>query len=99
MARKSTKDDLSRRFFLDVTQSGHVFIRERGGKQSGKLNGALPVYSVDTAEEAEQLRVRHCRLAKDGSGLYQLNEFSGDVHDLFAVGDMFRATHEAARRR
>lgn len=88
------KNDLSRKFFLDVTQSGHVFIRERGGK----LNGALPVYSVDTAEEAEQIRVRHCRLARDGSELYQLNEFSGAVDDLFAVRDMFRATHKANQR-
>lgn len=86
---------LSRRFFLDVTKSGHVFIRERGGE----LNGALPVYSVDTAEEAEQIRVRHCRLAKGGSGLYQLNEFSRDVDELFAVGELFRATHTAAKKK
>jgi hypothetical protein len=83
------------RFFLDVTKSGHVFIRRLGGE----LNGALPVYSTDTAEEAEQIRVRHCHLARDGSGLYQLNEFSGDVADLLAVGVMFRVTHEANRKR
>jgi hypothetical protein len=95
MATSITKTDLSRRFFLDVTQSGHVFIRQRGRKP----NGALPVYSTDTAEEAEQIRVRHCHLARDGSGLYRLNEFAGDIEDLFKVGALFRATHETNRKR
>ena len=36
------KSDLSRRFFLDVTQSGHVFIRERGaGRPDGQLTSLL----------------------------------------------------------
>jgi len=95
MATSITKTDLSRRFFLDVTQSGHVFIRERGQKP----DGGLPVYTTDTAAEAEQIRVRHCRLARDGSGLYQLNEFGGEIDDLFAIGALFRATHETNQKR
>lgn len=93
MTTSITKTDLSRRFFLDVTQSGHVFIRSRGAR----IDGALPVYSTDTAEEAEQIRIRHCRSTRDGSGLYQLNDFGGEVDDLFAVGALFRTTHDAIK--
>ncbi len=87
---KMTKIDLSRRFLLDVTKDGAVCIRERG---SGEVTGGLPVYSTDTREEAESLRVDHCHLARDGSGIYRLNRFSGDVEALVAVAEMFHAAH------
>lgn len=83
------KDDLSRAVILDVTQSGHVFIRGRG---AASMHG-LPVYSVDTYEEAEALQVRHCRRVR--SGLYRLNDWpeDPDVEELEKVTDLFRATH------
>lgn len=83
--------DLSRKFFLDVTASGHVFIRERG---SVRRDGALPTFSTDTYDEAEQLVLRFCRRARDGSGLYHLNEVPADLDDLGRVSEMFRVAHE-----
>jgi hypothetical protein len=86
------KDDLSRRVRLDVTKDGAVFIRKRGES----ADGALPVFSTNTRAQAESIRVLHCRLARDRSGIYRANEFSGEVEDLDRVADMFRDTY--ARR-
>jgi hypothetical protein len=82
------EDDLSRRVFLDVTKDGAVLLRERGESS----DGALAVFSTDTWEQAESIRIRHCRLARDRSGIYRLNEFSGEVEDLERVADLFRET-------
>lgn len=83
--------DLSRKFFLDVCARGTVHIRERGRLQTGG-GGLLPVFSTDTHEQAESLRVLHCRLDRYGSGLYTLNDPPKDVAGLDAVSDMFRAS-------
>jgi len=83
--------DLSRRFFLDVTASGHVFIRERG---SPRRDGSLPSFSTDTYGEAEMLVMRFCRRANDGSGLYFLNEPPADIVALGDVSHMFRVEYE-----
>lgn len=85
----SKADDLGRRFLLDVTASGHVLIRERG-EHAG---AGLPVFSTDTREEAERLIVRHCRLARDRSGLYRLNHWPEDpdvIRDLDRAAALFR---------
>lgn len=90
------KSDLSRRFFLDVCAAGTVHIRERGSP-GGAAEGVLPVFSTDTWDEANALRVRHCRLARDGSGLYTLNnppEPGADAMEyLGGVSKLFRATY------
>lgn len=88
------KSDLSRRFFLDVTASGHVFIREKGAGPSN-VDG-LPVFSANTHDEAQTLIARHCRLARDGSGAYRLNDWPEDagVEALDAISDLFRASYE-----
>jgi hypothetical protein len=83
--------DLSRKFLLDVTASGHVFIRERG---SARRDGALPTFSTDTYDEAEALIIRFCRRANDSSGLYCLNEVPADLDALGDVSHMFRVEHE-----
>ncbi len=85
------KSDLDRQFFLDVDAAGFVFVRERGCGSSP--HGALPVFSTDTYEQAKSLIVRHCRLARDGSGLYCLNEPPQSVGDLSRVSDLFRSSY------
>lgn len=96
------REDLGRRFILDVTADGTVLIRERGPQRIKDLVG-LPVYSTDTAEEAESIRVTHCRRANDGSGLYRLTHWKvdqtgyGSIDSLPEVSDLFRATHEQIR--
>lgn len=87
-----TTDDMGRRFLIDVDAAGCTTIRERG---KGKNTGGLPVFSTDTREEAESLIVRHCRLARDHSGLYFLNDPPHTVADLDRVSELFRATHAA----
>jgi len=83
--------DLARPFLLDVCANGSVHIRERGRQIQ---TGLLPVFSTDRREQAEELRIRHCRRANDGSGLYHLNERPRGVEDLDRVSDLFRSTYE-----
>jgi len=85
----NTADALTKRFFIDVDAAGFVTIRERGSKD--KRHG-LPVFSTDTREEAKALIVRHCKLARDGSGAYRLNDPPKDVEDLGRIRDLFAAT-------
>ena len=84
------RDDLSRSFYLDVCAMGSVHIREKGQPIQ---DGLLPVFSTDTHDEAHELRVRYCRLARDGSGLYHLNERPESVEDLGRVSEMFRKSY------
>jgi hypothetical protein len=87
--------DLSRKFSLDVTADGAVFVRSRGARLR---SGAMPVFSTDTREQATGLQVRHCRLSYDktrsGAGIYRLNEVPVDFDALAGVSDMMRASYE-----
>jgi len=89
------RDDLGRRFMLDVTVDGAVFVRERGGGPCP--HGGLVFFSVDTRDEATALVVRHCRRANDGSGVYRLNSFGGTLNAIGEVADLFRSEYENAR--
>lgn len=85
------RNDLDRRFLLDVTADGAVFIRER---VSTLTRGGLPTFSTETYEQAEMLQARFCRRANDGSGIYRLNETPADLDALGDVSDMFRVHYE-----
>lgn len=91
-------NDLSRSYFLDVCAAGTVHIRKRGRKQA-MGGGMLPVFSTDTKDQAEQLRVLHCRLDRYGSGLYTLNDPPKSMDDLDRVSDLFRASYAKALAR
>lgn len=91
----TTANVLDRQFFLDVDAAGYVSIRERGSKDKRR---GLPVFSTDTREQAKALIVRHCRLARDGSGLYRLNDPPKDVDDLGRITELFRETYEEPAR-
>lgn len=90
--------DLSRRFVISVCANGTCHIHDKSNEKP--VSGTLPVFSTNTKKEAESLRVYHCRLARDGSGLYSLNERPKDVSALSGVSNMFRASYakQAARR-
>jgi len=88
-------DDLGRKFRLDVFANGVVMIRNQGSP----LDGALPVFSTDTHEQAESLRTQHCKLARDGSGIYRLNEPPADVDDLDRVSTLFRTSYATMKGR
>jgi hypothetical protein len=89
------KDDLSRKFLLDVTADGSVFVRERG--KDDRYPGSLPVFSTDTRKQANSLIVRYCRRAKDGSGIYRLNDFDGELNSLDAWAETFRTSLAASK--
>lgn len=84
--------DLSRRFVMTVCANGtvHIFDKLNGRPESG----TLPVFSTNTKEEAEQVRVRHCQLARDNNRIYVLNDRPRDVEDLVRVASLFRTTFE-----
>jgi hypothetical protein len=84
------KEDMGRQWFLDVAACGAVQIRERGLP----MREGLPVFSTDTREQAESIRTLHCRLERDGSGTYRLNERPADVDDLERVSDLFRNAYD-----
>lgn len=86
-----TADDLSRPVLIDACAAGSLHIRDRGAPM---VKGTLPVFSTATREEAESLRVFLCRLARDGSGLYFLNERPRSPDDATAV---LRAAWERRR--
>lgn len=81
-----------RPIMLHVCKDGTVSYRD-ASKREKVFNGvALPVFSVDTVEEAEQLQTRFCRKMwgthpemKRGTPWYVLNNFNGNVDDLEAV--------------
>lgn len=80
--------DLGKAFTMWVDAAGCVTIRARGVSKKG----ALPVFSTDTMGQAEALQIRHCRLARDGSGLYFLNTPPQGVEDLGGISDLLRST-------
>lgn len=86
----------SRRYVIDCCANGSLHIRRRGQRMP---QGLLPVFSTDTEEEAKTLRVRHCKLARDGSDLYHLNERPKGIEDLPNVTATLRATYEEMQAR
>lgn len=60
-------------------------MRERGSSNLEHPR-ALPCCSVDEQQHGVDLIVLNCRLQWDGR--YVLNEFSGEVDDVFIVGEM-----------
>lgn len=59
MSRKVTKEDLNRRIVVHICRDGTISYRERG---TPVFNGrALPVFTVDTIQQAEAIQVRFGR--------------------------------------
>lgn len=79
---------MGRPWILDVDANGNVTVRKQGSKR----DAGLPVFSTDTEAQARFLVATHCRLARDGSGIYTLNEPPKSVDDLSKVAEMFQAT-------
>ncbi len=85
-------NDLDRAVLLDVSADGAVLARPRKSKMP---QGYLPFFSTDTQKEAEQLIVFHCRLARDSSGIYRINDFKVGVYEeIDRAATLFRAQYE-----
>lgn len=104
-----TTDDLrdayKRRYMIHVCKDGTVTYRDTEAGEKVFNGRALPVFSVDTIEDAKSIQVRFCRLQygshplMPGKPWYKLNEFSGEVEDLDRVRAMFAQYHRERKER
>jgi hypothetical protein len=104
-----TTDDLrdayGRRYMIHVCKDGTVTYRDTVAKEKVFNGRALPVFSVDTIEDAKSIQVRFCRLQyvnhplMPGKPWYKLNEFSGKLEDLDRVRNMFAEFYKAMKER
>lgn len=108
MTDKTNKDLLEaydRRFMIHVCKDGTVTYRDKSIGEKVFNGRALPVFSVDTADEAERIRVRFCKLQyghhplMPGKPWYKLNEFSGELEDLDRVRNMFAEFYKDMKER
>lgn len=76
---------MSVRWFMDVNQAGEVYIRSYVIEPP---EGTLVLFSTDTKTQALELRTLFCNLLRDGSGLYQLNDWPGDY--ACEIGQTYR---------
>jgi hypothetical protein len=81
--------DLSRAVLLDVSACGAVLTRNRG---QAMTEGYLPMFSVDTLDEATQLIVFHCHLDRETSTVYRINNWKAhDLDEIARGANLFRA--------
>lgn len=96
--------NFDRPIMLHVCKDGTVSYRDKRLKTKVFNGRALPVFSVDTVEQARQIQVRFCRRqygahpqAKPNTGTdewYMLTVFSGEVEDLDRVAAEFTAFYD-----
>lgn len=86
--RPTATNYMGKPWILDVDAAGNVTVRAQGAKN----RGGLPVFSTDTEAQASFLVVTHCKLARDGSGIYTLNRPPQSVDELADVAELFAST-------
>lgn len=70
------------------------------GKNSKKpMPSALPVFSVDTEEEAKAVQTRFCKLSYDGKRMVWNNFPVHDYEYLGTVSDQMREFYETMKSR
>lgn len=108
MTDKTNKDLIEaydRRFMIHVCKDGTVTYRDKSIDEKVFNGRALPVFSVDTAEEAEQIQIRFCKLQYEshplipGKPWYKVFPFSGELEDLDRVRNMFAEFYKAMKER
>lgn len=80
---------LSRPILIDLFMSGHLAYRWKG---SGGNPGSLPVFSVDTAEQAQAMQARFCLKQYDGG--YVWTDFDGEYESIGKVTKALQAMWE-----
>ena len=90
--------DLERPIKLHVCKDGTITYRSAG---EPVFNGrALPFFSVETVEEAQQLQVLFCALQHGehpdlpGQSWYRRGQFAGEIDDIPELADLFRKGYE-----
>jgi len=94
-----------RRYMIHVCADGTVTYRDTVTKEKVFNGRALPVFSVDTIEEAKAIQIRFCRLQygshplMPGRSWYVLSTFTGQVEDLNRVRSDFMKYHKLHQER
>lgn len=94
---------LSRPILIDICKDGTISYRT--GSQRRLNDAALPVFSVDTVEEAEFLQVTFGRRQYEehpdipGKGWYRWTDFDGNVESLSKCTARIQAWWNSTRRR
>ena len=89
-----------RRYMIHVCKDGTVTYRDTAIGEKVFNGRALPVFSVDTPEEAQRIQIRFCRLQvgshprMPGKPWYTLTTFSGELEDLDRVRREFTKFYE-----
>lgn len=97
------KTDFGRAIVIHVCKDGTISYRTRKQKV---FNGvALPVFTVDTEDEARALQVRfgRCQYGEHpqlpGRPWYRWTNFTGNADDLDAVADQCRAWYATLKEK
>ena len=86
---------LDRPILIDCCRDGTISYRDKHKREPRLNNAALPVFSVNTVDEAKQIQVRFCALQytehpnQPGRPWYVLPGFGGELSDLEHVTEMF----------
>lgn len=105
MTDKDLLEAYGRRFMIHVCKDGTVTYRDTAIHEKVFNARALPVFSVDTAEEAERIQVRFCTLQygshplMPGKPWYKVFPFSGELEDLDWVRNMFAEFYKGMKER
>lgn len=104
-----TTDDLrdayKRRYMIHVCKDGTVTYRDAVAREKVFNGRALPVFSVDTVEEAKAIQTRFCKLQygshplMPGKPWYKVFPFSGELEDLDRVRNMFAEFYKGMKER
>jgi hypothetical protein len=99
MEERMDINSLKRRFTIGLSANGVVFVRDREAATSDEKREAvefseyaLPVYSTDTRQEADDIIIRKCPLGYEGRYLWP--NFSGNVDDLDLVSREMATIHK-----
>lgn len=93
---KQFKQDFGRRIVIHVCKDGTISYRDKTVYEKVFNDRALPVFSVDTVQQAKDLQVMFGRAQYvehpqiPGHVWYKWTDFSGDVADLAQVTERCR---------
>jgi hypothetical protein len=90
---------LDRPVILHFFQGGALVPREKTDKSKEtlkKIDGSLPVFSVDTMEDAERLMTMLCKLGYDNET--RILPFSGDPTHMIKVSEMLESVYTLLKR-
>ena len=80
-------DYLRKGILIDICKDGTITFRRK--EEPPKEPAALPVYSVDTEEQARYLQISFCRLTYGGR--YVFKNFKKMLEDMDRVAEVFAA--------